>query len=218
MTVSLMIRHPAMLHPQHAARAFLVRYGLVDSCVHGRRLRRIERRRDVLRWRCGQARAQPHQEEEGKAERTRGQPARILHHGPHLRASPPLPTTAFLRAIAFRPIRVSPTKAECANRRLIYYGLPPPLWGVCRRLTVSPGYIVRPNGGWRRSRQSESYPRRVSGEYPANLPRVSRASSIGLDCATDLPGILHSAFCPLPSLRVALGWLWCRMEVALGWP
>src|ERR1035437_6032068 len=102
MPVSLMIRHPAMLHPQHAARAFLVRYGLVDSCVHGRQLRRIERRRDVLRWRCGPARAQPHQEEEGKAERTRDQPARILHHGPHLRATPPRPTTAFLSATAFR--------------------------------------------------------------------------------------------------------------------
>jgi hypothetical protein len=38
---------------------------------------------------------------------------------------------------------------------------------------------------------------------PASIRRVSRASSIGLACATDLPGILHSAFCPLPSLRVA---------------
>src|ERR1035438_5150786 len=36
--------------------------------------------------------------------------------------------------------------------------------------------IARTGGGLRRARESESYPRRVSGEYPASVRRVSRES------------------------------------------
>src|ERR1017187_7708387 len=38
---------------------------------------------------------------------------------------------------------------------------------------VDEGYIKKPGESWRRPRESQSYPRRVSGECPASVRRVS---------------------------------------------
>src|ERR1039457_5554715 len=40
---------------------------------------------------------------------------------------------------------------------------------ACRPSAVSLAHITRPGGGWRRSRESESDPRRVSGDSPLTL-------------------------------------------------
>ena len=65
--------------------------------------------------------------------------------------------------------------------------------------------VARPRcgGGGRRAREYQSYPRRVSGECPASLPRLSPASMVGLAHATEAPRASRA--------RGILGWLGCRL-------
>src|ERR1019366_5136516 len=65
--------------------------------------------------------------------------------------------------------------------------------------------VARPRcgGGGRRAREYQSYPRRVSGEWPVTLPRLSPASTVGLAHVTEAPRASRA--------RGILGWLGCRL-------